>query len=403
MSVPMKHKLYNRITSPQYGVTITVVAFATIFSFGYLLFPQFRLAGQEMAHSSLYNRTTEFAIPKLSAAEESSLAQFTADELIQNQPFANEPYVEPYCGKLAQEAEEGLLSGFFTIGSDDQASGGRYVHVAQGWGERFDGLDSVHKVSYCIDVPAAGTYQILATTYANGASNDSMYLQIDGLPAGGYIWNVEQSATYSESYVTDAILGGPIMLNLSAGRHTLAFYLREDDTRLDKFELRPILTSASISPTHSNRLHNVDTGVLGNVFTDMGYTWLPKLAEPQIANLRVDVVDTATNGEIYRHSTFTDSDGDYRVADLAPGSYSIELEVPDGHISIGPSSMIVSVQNNQLSIASFDLLLVDDLSDFTPFGADNKAEGTKADNAVADDVLSDDLSMPRIYVPIVQQ
>jgi len=395
--------------------TVVVVALLIV---SYLLFPQFHLANQSLKAISL-ERTTPVVSKEVISAQ--TIASWGAHydnnavhndnvaiELMQPSPFANEPYIEPLCGALAQEAESGLLSGFFTIGSDDQASGGRFVHVAQGWGQRFDGLDELHKVSYCIDVPAAGSYQILATAHAHGASNDSMYLQIDGAPTGGYIWHVAQNATYEESYVTDAILGEPITLNLSAGRHTLAFFLREDDTRLDKFELVPLVAAASLSPTQSNRLNENATGILGNISTDIGYAWLPKLATPQIADLRVNIVDADTNGERYQYRTFTNDAGEYRIAGLVPGSYNIELDIPYGHQSIGPESIVIPVYENQLSVASFDLLLIDDLSAFAPVEEPTLVapytDEVQADNNISQgDAKVDDTVTPHIYVPIVQR
>ncbi|MFZ0728271.1 MAG: MopE-related protein [Desulfobacterales bacterium] len=141
---------------------------------------------------------------------------------------------------LVREAEDGVLSGAFEIGSDAAASGGAYVQVPNGKGTCMYWPDERHKITYAFDIPAAGNYRIKCAAHAANGNDDSFWVKVNGSPAGGYLWDVLQNTGYLEDYVNDRYGADPVEMWLPAGTNSIAIYLRENGTRLDKIELEPV-------------------------------------------------------------------------------------------------------------------------------------------------------------------
>ncbi len=149
------------------------------------------------------------------------------------------------CGDLEQEAETGQLSGAFAIGSDGNASGGQYVHVPNGTGN--SPANSANHVTYCFTVTTPGIYYLKGWTYADNGFDDSFFVQVDGFPASGYLWDVLQNTGYAMDYVSDRHGANPVELTLAAGEHQITVYQREDGTRLDRLALE--LVDDQLPPT----------------------------------------------------------------------------------------------------------------------------------------------------------
>ncbi|MFZ0610876.1 MAG: MopE-related protein [Desulfobacterales bacterium] len=143
---------------------------------------------------------------------------------------------------LVQEAEDGIFSGAFEIGSDPAAGGQAYVHVPDGKGSwtSIYWPDEKHKIVYTFNLAEAGAFRIKAATHAANGNDDSFWVKVNGSPAGGYLWDVFQNTTYRQEYVNDRNGADPVEVWLPAGENTVMIYLREDGTRLDKIELEPI-------------------------------------------------------------------------------------------------------------------------------------------------------------------
>ena len=148
---------------------------------------------------------------------------------------------------LVRDAETGVLSGAFEIGSDPVASSGQYVYVPNGVGTRFDGPDETHKITYTFNLLEEGTYRIKGTVYAANGSDDSFWVKVNDNPAGGYLWDVLQNTGYLQDYVNDRNGADPVEVWLPVGENTVTVYLREDGTRLDRIELEPVATAAPVS------------------------------------------------------------------------------------------------------------------------------------------------------------
>ncbi len=140
------------------------------------------------------------------------------------------------CSGLVREAEEGTTSGRFVIGTDTLASGGQFVHVPEGSGST-GSANAADSVAYCFDVTTPGQYRIKAQVYAEDGRSDSFFVRVDGEPASAYLWDFSASSAYVQGYVSNRGVSGAVLVNLSAGEHTVTFYHREDGGRLDKVEL----------------------------------------------------------------------------------------------------------------------------------------------------------------------
>ena len=143
------------------------------------------------------------------------------------------------CESLEQEAEAGMLFGAFTIGQDNEASNGHYIHVPDNSGDNYTGSSTVHKAHYCFHIDTPGEYVIKGWVYGSNDLADSFYVQVDGQPEIGYLWDTQQNLTYQADYVSERSGDDPITINLSAGIHFITISLREDGTRLDRIALVP--------------------------------------------------------------------------------------------------------------------------------------------------------------------
>jgi|GEM_PF-2856792 len=155
------------------------------------------------------------------------------------------------CDGLVREAEAGDWEGMFTVGADENASGGFYLHVPEGLGSRGERPDAMQKASYCFTVDQPGTYRIKAWAYADNEFNNSFFVTVNddtaaNVGANEKVWHVNVNTDYAPAFVTtDEFVNGQrvyptVEVTLDAGVHTVYFFLREDGTRLDKVALEPI-------------------------------------------------------------------------------------------------------------------------------------------------------------------
>ncbi len=138
---------------------------------------------------------------------------------------------------LSAEAESGVLTGFMAVGSDGTASGGKYVHVPNGVINEWGGATSANTASYCFDVASAGEYRIETSIRGLDGQSDSFYVTVDGQPAGGNLFDLGVSGSYVTRNVSDRGGANPVLVDLSAGEHTVTFHNREDGSRLDTVTL----------------------------------------------------------------------------------------------------------------------------------------------------------------------
>ncbi|MGB0384737.1 MAG: SdrD B-like domain-containing protein [Ardenticatenaceae bacterium] len=135
------------------------------------------------------------------------------------------------------EAEDGDLIGpRFAIGDDPAASGGQYIHVPNGLGNSYS-FHTKDRAEYCFTVSEAGTYRIKGLVYAETGADNSFFVQVDGQPASGYLWEFGKNTNYDEDFVSDRNGADPVEVELTPGDHLISIMLREDGARLDKIFL----------------------------------------------------------------------------------------------------------------------------------------------------------------------
>ncbi|MBN2211325.1 MAG: FecR domain-containing protein [Sedimentisphaerales bacterium] len=149
------------------------------------------------------------------------------------------------------EAETGELTGIFQIGEDELASGGRYIssgtpNTKGNTRKQFSDADN-NKASYQVNLEKAGLYRIRGWCFTpridSNSRNNSFYVVIDGNTKNYYTWQTVLSNTeYSPDYINnfdkvdeDKIID-PVEIYLEKGPHTIEFYVREEQSRLDRFE-----------------------------------------------------------------------------------------------------------------------------------------------------------------------
>jgi len=146
----------------------------------------------------------------------------------------------PECGGLAQEAEDGALAGSMVVASSDEASGGFYVVAPAGSGRFYTILPADDYVEFCFTVDAPGDYYLEAITRAPDFRRDSFFVQVGDQPESAFVWHVNKSGIFKTGTVNDEstpAANRPTTYSLEAGEHTVRFYQREEQTRLDRIEL----------------------------------------------------------------------------------------------------------------------------------------------------------------------
>ena len=103
------------------------------------------------------------------------------------------------CSAGMQEAESGILYGFST-GSDAAASGGEFVHVPDGDGSRWE-PSAAYRAEFCFDVFKAGDYVIEGGVWADGGTNDSFFVAVNGTMIGDGRWDIAHHSDYSGDMV----------------------------------------------------------------------------------------------------------------------------------------------------------------------------------------------------------
>lgn len=136
----------------------------------------------------------------------------------------------------AVEAEAGELLNHFEVASDPKASGGRFLHMPEGW----LGDDAQGGVAFTFEVPEDGTYYVNARTMIPGPigmQNDSFFVAMDDEPIKR--WNVLHvgSPLYHWVGVENAKAAYPRAYELTQGEHTFRVLPRESLARLDALQI----------------------------------------------------------------------------------------------------------------------------------------------------------------------
>ena len=133
---------------------------------------------------------------------------------------------------IVLEAENGELSSPMQAQNDTTASSGKYIWVPQGTGNVSSPSPRAGSAAYTFDVDESGTYQIWGRVFSATYGDDSFFVSVDGQE---YIrWNTQVDASWTWDMVQAHNSADPLMLELSAGTHTLSLVQREDGCKIDK-------------------------------------------------------------------------------------------------------------------------------------------------------------------------
>lgn len=133
--------------------------------------------------------------------------------------------VPPPRDEIILEGENGDLTGTMQVGSDGNASNGKFIHMPEADGDNNQTGDA----AFDFEVESSGNYYVWARVIAPHGESDSFFLQMDDAPSyPGDKWAFSPFSSSWTWYRWDK------SFNLSAGSHTVRFNGREDGTKLDQ-------------------------------------------------------------------------------------------------------------------------------------------------------------------------
>ncbi|HXK18820.1 MAG TPA: hypothetical protein VNG33_13510, partial [Polyangiaceae bacterium] len=137
---------------------------------------------------------------------------------------------EPTGPGLYLEAENGELSGGFTIGADGTASNGAYIQGPPG--VTSDTVAGAAQARYTFELPKDGTYVIWGRIYSPDTSSNRFWFQLDG--GKWYLWRITVGTIWFWNYFHEDVMYNDILhFPLTAGAHTLVIANSVPDARLD--------------------------------------------------------------------------------------------------------------------------------------------------------------------------
>ena len=94
-------------------------------------------------------------------------------------------------------------------------------------------------VEFDLHVPVTGSYQLIGEVVAPSTSSDSFWVQVDGQPRDGTVWDLPEGPGIRQAQF------GP--LTLGAGPHTVVLSMREDGAGVATLALRRVLPSTGLT------------------------------------------------------------------------------------------------------------------------------------------------------------
>jgi hypothetical protein len=153
------------------------------------------------------------------------------------------------------EAEDGLLSGGFTIGMDPTASAGRYI-------EPPPGVSSLNQpgaamAQYDISVAAGGTYIIWGRIHGPDVLHNRFWIQVDG--GTWYTWRITTGDIWFwDAWHDDVQYGRPLTFVWNAGMHQISIANSADGVRLDRLYITAAGDEPPGNTTMCNPPHSIE-------------------------------------------------------------------------------------------------------------------------------------------------
>ncbi|WP_367874831.1 Ig-like domain-containing protein [Luteolibacter sp. Populi] len=149
-------------------------------------------------------------------------------------------------------AEYSYIGGGMVLVTDAAAPHGQFVWLPDAtYPGNFNlPVKTQHRVEYSFVLPQAGQWMLRGMVRAADTSSDSFWVELDGNQATGTIqlWDITPVGTpFGWDYMNNRNVADPVVLNLSAGNHTVTVFGRDDGTRLDRLEFESIRPLATLS------------------------------------------------------------------------------------------------------------------------------------------------------------
>jgi hypothetical protein len=153
------------------------------------------------------------------------------------------------------EAEDGALSGGFTIANDGRASGGRFIMPTTG--ATSDDAPGPARALYQLDVKETGTYFIWGRIHSQDTSQNRFFFRVDD---GDFVkWRITTGDVWFWDALHDDVdYGTPIAFALTAGPHQLTFANCVDGASLDRLFYGPSGEAPAPNDTMCNPPHSVE-------------------------------------------------------------------------------------------------------------------------------------------------
>ncbi len=134
------------------------------------------------------------------------------------------------------EAESGVLSGGFTVGSDPSASGGKFIEPPADMASTDQ--PGPARALYEVNIATAGTYILWGRIQSPDTGHNRFWVQVDG--SSWYLWRITTGEIwYWHRIHNNTNYDDPLMFQLAVGAHTLLFANATDNVRLDRLYLTP--------------------------------------------------------------------------------------------------------------------------------------------------------------------
>ncbi|MGL4399924.1 MAG: Ig-like domain-containing protein, partial [Luteolibacter sp.] len=268
--------------------------------------------------------------------------------------------------------EASYIGGGMTVVTDPTAPGGKYLWLPNATGSHLV-LNPLHRAEYTFVVPHAGDWVLRGLTKAPDGNGNSFHVEVDGNQGLGTIifWDIPLNTTYTWDDMGNPTAGDPVLLNLTAGSHTITLYARDDGTRLSQLELQSLRPLATLTTPESTvtgsftatlsfsenvtGLAMADFSVTGGSVTSLtgsgsaySLTIQPSAASVNFSLPPSTVVDSVGNGN-FASNTLT-------VAYQTPPPIPIFTGVPAN--VTGPFQIGLSFDKPVVGLTASDLVLV---------------------------------------------
>ncbi len=148
-------------------------------------------------------------------------------------------------------AEASYIGGGMELVVDTAAPHGQYLWLPE---DDYVGnfelpVKTQHRAEYSFVVPKSGQWMLRGLMRSPDNEGDSLWIEIDGNQALGtvHLWDTGPAGTtYEWDFLSDRDGADPVILNLTAGVHTVTVFGREDGNQLDRLELRSLRPLATL-------------------------------------------------------------------------------------------------------------------------------------------------------------